>query len=605
MKDMSIEPAAGGPRPADSHPRYANPSTPQADPPTPQADPPTPQADPSTLQADPSTLQADPPAPQADPPTPQADPPTPQADPSTLNAAAARHAAVRPDLTAVIHEDRHTTFGELHLGSNRTAHALLRAGLTRGDRVAYFGKDSALYFEIALACAKSATVLVPVNWRLSAVEVDHILRDSGARLAFVEPEFLPVARRVARSLPGLTALVTLDGGPGAASAATGEGGEGFDAWREGAADTDLEPGTGTNDPVLQVYTSGTTGLPKGVVLAHRSFYSFVEAMEREGADWFDWLPDDVSLVSFPGSYVAGMAWFMHSFIAGIPNVVMRMFVAEEAVRLIERYGVTITFAAPAMLHLMLTESRGLQSVFRSLRKVAYGAAPMPEALLDECVKVMNCQFAQVYASTESGSVATMLPPADHHAGSPVLRSAGRACPGSEIRICDREGRPLPAGETGQVCIRTGARMLGYWGMPEETERTLVDGWLLMGDVGYLDEQGYLYLRDRINDTIIMAGQNIYPAEVEGALDQHPAVAESSVIGVPDPQWGESVRACVVLVPGAPATTPRELMLHLRGRIADYKIPTSYVFVDTLPRNPSGKVLRRILREQYGDRQPSS
>jgi acyl-CoA synthetase (AMP-forming)/AMP-acid ligase II len=233
--------------------------------------------------------------------------------------------------------------------------------------------------------------------------------------------------------------------------------------------------------------------------------------------------------------------------------------------------------------------------------VAYGAAPMPGALLDACVEVMDCQFAQVYASTESGSVATMLPPADHYAGSPVLRSVGRACPGSELRIIDRDGRTLKAGEIGQVCIRTGARMIGYWGMPKETGRTLVDGWLLMGDAGYLDEQGNLFLRDRINDTIIMAGQNIYPAEVEGALDQHPAVAESSVIGVPDPQWGESVRACVVLAPGARAT-PRELMLHLRGRIADYKIPSGYVFVNELPRNPSGKVLRRILRDRYGHQQ---
>ncbi|MGJ5755152.1 fatty-acyl-CoA synthase [Streptomyces puniciscabiei] len=525
-------------------------------------------------------------------------------DPKTLHAAAARHAAARPERTAVIHEDRRTTFGELHQGSNRTAHALLRAGLSRGDRVAYFGKDSALYFEIAIACAKSGTVLVPVNWRLSAVEVEHILRDSGARLVLVEEEFLPVARRVARSLPGPTALVRLEGEPGTAGERDADGTQGFTAWRAGAARSDLDPGTGTDDPVLQVYTSGTTGLPKGVVLAHRSFYSFVEAMDREGADWFDWLPDDVSLVSFPGSYVAGMAWFMHSFIAGIPNVVMRMFVAEEAVRLVERYGVTITFAAPAMLHLMLGEARGLDTPFRSLRKVAYGAAPMPEPLLDACMKVMDCQFAQVYASTESGSVATMLPPSDHYAGSPVLRSAGRACPGSELRICDRQGRSLPAGETGQVWIRTGARMLGYWGLPEETERTLVDGWLLMGDLGYLDERGYLFLRDRINDTIISAGQNIYPAEVENALDQHPAVSESSVVGVPDPQWGEAVRACVVLAPGARAT-PRELMLHLRGRIADYKIPTSYVFVDTLPRNPSGKVLRRILRERHGDRQPAN
>ena len=505
---------------------------------------------------------------------------------TTIHAAASHFGRLRPDDPAIFYEDEQVTFGELDRESNRAAHALRGAGPRPGARVAYFGKDSPAYYEIALACAKSGTVLVPVNWRLSSHEVDHILRDSGASLLFVEPEFKAAAEHAIAgpAADGRLEMIIIDPPSG------------FHAWKAGYPETGLDPGTGPDDPVIQIYTSGTTGLPKGVVLAHRSFFTFRESMIRAGADWLDWRPADVSLVSFPGSYVAGMSWFMHGLVAGLPSVIMRMFIAEEAVRLIERHRVSITFAAPAMLHMMLAEPGAGPATFASLRKVAYGAAPMPDALLRSCMEIMRCQFAQIYASSESGNVATMLPPADHVPGSPLLRSVGLPCPGNELRIIDRDGRPLPPGAVGQVCIRTPARMVGYWGMPEATAQTLADGWLRMGDAGYVDEDGYLYLRDRIDDTIIVAGQNVYPAEVETALQELPAVAEAAVIGVPHDQWGEVVRAYVCLAEGATAT-PGELRRSLRGRIADFKLPAEYVLVDALPRNPSGKVLRRVLREQ--------
>lgn len=509
---------------------------------------------------------------------------------TTIHAAAAEHARHRPEDTAIFFQGRGTTFAELHRASNRTAHALLAAGLAAHARVAYFGKDSDVYFEIALACAKTATVLVPVNWRLSEPEVEHILVDSEAELLFVAPEFEPVIRRLGSSLARLRTVLRLDA-----------------SWRDGMPETDLDPGADQDQPVLQVYTSGTTGLPKGVVLAHRSFFTFFTAMAQSAAagqeNWFEWLPGDVSLVSFPASYVAGFAWFMHSFICGVPNVVMRMFVAEEAVRLIGEYGVTITFAAPAMLAMMLAEPGACKDTFRSLRKIAYGAAPMPPGLLTCCAETMDCGFAQVYASTETGSVATVLPPRDHVPDSPRLRSVGVPCPGTEVKITDKAGHRLPPGEIGQIWVRTPARMVEYWHLPEATARTLQGEWLRMGDTGHLDTDGYLYLCDRTEDTIIVAGQNIYPVEIEQALGDHPAVAEVAVAGVPDQRWGESVHAFVVLRPGGVAS-PRQLSLHLRGKIADFKIPSRYLFVAALPRNPSGKVLRRVLREAVRAGEPA-
>jgi acyl-CoA synthetase (AMP-forming)/AMP-acid ligase II len=513
----------------------------------------------------------------------------------TLAARSAVHAAQRPEHVAIICEDREVTYGELHRASNRTAHALLAAGLGAGTRVAYLGRDCEHYYDLALGCAKSGTVLVPINWRLTSGEIDHILRDSGAALLFVERGYAPAAQRVAPELPTLRGMVTMDTERDPAG--------GFRAWKDGLPDTDPDLDIGPDDPVVQIYTSGTTGLPKGAVLANRTYFTFIENMARHGVDWIDWLPGDRTLVAFPGVHMAGMSWFMHGFTVGLTNVVVRAFVADEAVRLIERLGVTTTFLAPAMLKMMLSEGGVTRDTFRSLRKVVYGASPISRTLLTECLETFGCEFAQMYSSTETGSVAVCLPPVDHVPGSPLLRAAGRACPGSEIKVIDKDGEPVPAGVPGQVCVRLAAGFLGYWNRPEATASTLVDGWIHMGDIGHLDENGYLYLRDRVNDTIIVAGQNIYPAEVENALAEHPAVAEAAVVGLPDERWGEIACACVVFEPGQWASG-RQLLLFLRGRLADYKIPTRYEFVDTLPRNPTGKILRRILRARMAHPPPA-
>lgn len=510
-------------------------------------------------------------------------------DQHTLTARSKLHALRRPDATAIIFEDRHVTYAELHRDSNRTAHALLRERVRRGSRVCYLGKESDAYYDIALGCAKSGTVLVPINWRLTQREIDHILTDSNAEVLFVEREFEPVVDRMRDRIPHLRTVVTMDNEDGDTA--------GFQAWKQGCRDTDLDPGTGTDDPVAQMYTSGTTGLPKGVVLAHRTFFTFIANTTAAGVDAVDWLPSDRSLSGFPGLHAGGYAWFMHCFNVGAASVVMRSFVSEEAVRLIEKHEVTTVWAAPAMLQMLLTEPGVTETSFRSLRKIIYGGAPTPPDLMRRFLEGFGCELVQPYASAETGSFVTCLTPAEHRAGGPRLASAGRVLPGNAIKILDEDGEELPPGHVGRIAVWSPARFVEYYQRPDATAKMLVDGWLHTSDAGCLDEDGYLFLRDRIDDAVIVAGQNIYPGEVEDALRPHPAVADVAVFGVPHPRWGEVVRAAVVLEPGA-STTARELRVFLRGRIADYKIPIGYSFVAELPRNPTGKVLRRVLRKEF-------
>ncbi|MFD4636037.1 long-chain-fatty-acid--CoA ligase [Lentzea sp. NPDC058436] len=489
------------------------------------------------------------------------------------------HAARRPGVTAITCAGLSFTYAELHAESNRIGHALLAAGVGRGDRISYLGVESVHYYATYFAAAKVGAVLVPVNFRLTRPEVEHVLRDSGSTLVFVDDDL----RGAVDDTTGITVL--------------GSSANHFAAWTSGHPDTDLPPVTGPDDAVVQLYTSGTTGLPKGVVLAQRSFFAIRDSLAEAGLDWIDWHEGDRSLIGIPGFHVGGVWWATQGFSAGITNVAMPRFDATGAVELIKGLEVTTACVVPAMLRMLLAEPGASKEAFASVRKIVYGGSPISEALLRESLPVFDCDFAQIYGLTETGNTAVCLPPADHVAGSHRLRAAGRPYPAVEVKVVDDAGEPVPVGEVGEICLRTPAHMLEYWGLAEATAKTLVDGWIHTGDAGRLDDDGYVYVSDRLKDLIIVGGENIYPAEVENVLAKHPGVADVAVIGVPDEKFGEAVHAFVSPRPGV-EVRPRDLFVFCRDQIASFKIPSKFHFVERVPRNPSGKILRRELRERF-------
>jgi long-chain acyl-CoA synthetase len=421
-------------------------------------------------------------------------------------------------------------------------------------------------------------VLVPVDWRLTTSEVGHILRDCGADLVFVGPA--QASRLAGTAAPHLA--VSLE--PTA-----------FARWRDGSPwrPTPDRPDD-ADAPIAQIYTSGTTGKPKGVVLAQRGFFAVARMLGEHELDWIDWCADDRSLVCVPGFHVGGLWWAVQGLNAGATNVLLPRFDSLSVVDLVRTHRVTTTCMVPAMMRTILDEPGVGHADFTSLRKLVYGGSPISAGLLRRAMAVFDCDLAQIYGLTETGNTAVCLPPADHHEGSPRLAAAGLPYPGVRLRITDPDGDELPAGAVGQIAVHTPARMIEYWHQPDRTSATLVDGWILTGDAGYLDADGYLHIRDRISDTIIVGGENVYPAEVENALCGHTDVVEAAVVGGPDPSSGELVCAYVVPRPGSDVDA-RRLTSFLRGALATFKIPTRYDFVGAVPRNPSGKILRATLR----------
>jgi acyl-CoA synthetase (AMP-forming)/AMP-acid ligase II len=494
------------------------------------------------------------------------------------------HAAASPEKPALICGEDILTYRAYDERSNRAARALVGMGVRPGDRVAFMAHNSISASELSAGLRKAHAVGVPVNFRLREKELAYIVRDSGARVVCAGPDFVEhveAARPLIEGEPVLAALGRSDPPAGWVRFEEAMAAEPGDAPEEAG-----ETGTGA----AMIYTSGTTGNPKG---AYRP--SGVDPMSvLQVIQLFGLRGEDVHLMAGPGYHSAVGAFAGMTIICGATLVIVPRFDAEQALALIERHRVTTTFMAPTLLQRIvdLPETVRARHDVSSVRAIILGAAPCPHSLKERATGCFGEVLWEFYGATETG-FNLVLRPEDQ------LRkpgSAGTPPPGQEILLLDDEGHPVREGEPGELWVRNGW-LATYYNRPDATERSMRDGFFSVGDIAYRDDEGFYYICDRKIDMIISGGVNIYPAEIEACLHAHPAVRDVAVVGVPDDQWGESVKAVVALQPDSSATE-RELVEWSRGRIADYKRPRSVDFVSELPRDQAGKLLKRQIRAPF-------
>ncbi len=467
--------------------------------------------------------------------------------------------------------------------------------MSPGDRVAFLDRNGLAYFDVLFGGALMGAVNVAVNWRLAAVEMEAIIEDSGARILFVHPDYVPALAQMPGGVPAIGRIIVLsDTTAGCVDARAVS----FAEWIAGCEATDPGHVGRPDDVSLQLYTSGTTGLPKGVMLTNANLSTAIS----EAGETFHIVDDTVSLVAMPLFHIGGSGWALCAMSRGGRSVILRDVDPTLLLSLIAEERITEMFVVPAVLMVLLATPTLATTDLSSLRFIFYGASPISEDVLVRCMAAFGCGFVQVYGMTETTGAISALAAADHDPDGPrrgLLRSAGKPHPSVELRIVDPDSAAdCPPGNVGEVWTRSPYNMAGYWGKPEETAATVdADGWLRTGDAGFFDTEGYLYLHDRMKDMIVSGGENIYPAEVENVLLSHASIADAAVIGVPDEKWGETVKAIVVLAPGTELNASA-IISHCREQLAHYKCPTSVDAIEALPRNPSGKILKRELRATY-------
>lgn len=497
-----------------------------------------------------------------------------------------RHwASLRPAAPAVTvggaDGDESLTYGELDRLSNRVANALGAIGVGAGGRVGHLGRNRIGYPALLYGASKQRATVVGFNWRFTARELQPLFADAAPDAIVVDDEFRAVAEDAVAAAGVTTTLLS---------------GDDVERW---AADSDADPG-GEGEPddvALIFYTSGTTGVPKGAMLTAGSIANHL----ARPTPW-TMTPESTVLVASPMFHTAGTGWVYLPGASGAHCVVLRDPAPAQILERLSRHRVTHTLLVPTVIRMILDAADPSQFDLSALQTMAYGASPISPDLLARAIEAFGCEFVQAYGMTETGGPICYLWPDDHDVANPQrLRAAGRPLEGVEVRITDPDTKePCAPGDFGEVWTRSDQQMIGYLNRPDATAATVTsDGWLRTGDGGYADADGYVYLTDRLSDVIVTGAENVYPLEVENVLVTHPDVAEVSVIGVADERWGETVIAVVVPAPGAATDDDAAagLIAHARERLAHYKAPTRIEYATELPKNPAGKVLRRVLRQE--------
>ncbi|MGX1366124.1 fatty-acyl-CoA synthase [Streptomyces canus] len=489
----------------------------------------------------------------------------------------ARRARKTPHRTALIHGDTTLSYAGLHTRVTRLAHALRARGIRRGDRVAYLGPNHPSYLETLFAAGTLGAVFVPLNTRLAGPEIGYQLSDSGARALI----YGPASKALVAGLPGSTDVRTyVEVGPEYEQLLT-----------ESPAEPIDEPVT-PDDTCIIMYTSGTTGRPKGAMLTHGNLtWNAINVLVDT-----DLIADERALVSAPLFHTAGLNMLtLPVLLKGGTCVLVESFDPDATFDLIEQHRITFMFGVPTMFEQVARHPRWPGADLSSLRILTCGGSPVSTPLI-AAYQERGLTFLQGYGMTEA-SPGTLFLDAEHAIGK--AGSAGVPHFFTDVRVVRPDLAPVGIGETGEIVLRGPNVMPGYWGLPEETAASFADGWFRSGDAARVDEDGYVFVVDRIKDMIISGGENIYPAEIEDLLLGHPDIAECAVIGVPDEKWGEVPRAVVVPCEGA-TPDPDEILASLAGRLAKYKIPKSVVIADGLPRTASGKLLKSRVRKRYGN-----
>jgi long-chain acyl-CoA synthetase len=504
-----------------------------------------------------------------------------------------RRSALRsPEKTAFILGNDRITYREFNDRVNRLAKTLLEMGLKKGDMVAVLLHNSPQFFEIYYASAKIGAIFVPINNLLRPNELSQILGYLEPRTLFFDPEY---EQMIGSFRDGETTTEFFIGLEGTLSSS-------FKHY-----DDLIEKGTPeepeiliSDDDIMSIFlTSGTTGLPKGAMRTHR--HAYIECLA--GAIELGLHYEDRALMVFPFYHVTWEDNMRHVLMGN--TIVIRKegsFNPREVLDILSREKITVCQFVPTMISAMLQIEGVEEYDLTHFRLLTYAASPMPVALLKRAMKKFKCQFMQLYGQTESGPLTTVLRPEDHvlhgsEAQMARLASAGRPILTYEVRIVDKDGKDVAPGEIGEIIVRSECMTVGYWNLPEETSKTIKEGWLYTGDFGRFDEEGYVYIVDRKNDMIISGGKNIYPREIEEVLYKHDAILEAAVIGVPDEHWGESVKALVVLKPGK-EESEEGIIAFCKENLASYKKPRTVEFRRELPKNPTGKILKRLIRDEY-------